>query len=182
MSIGTCLSPWIWSVKRSPQLIWPHEQVFQAFAWTLNVPDSGLVLVLQGGFYSLRPHGAWGRIKDWWELSESVYCSRDPRLCYEWVDCVAVLPQFMRLAQQRSVWQSRLDCFFPSLSLSFLAQSIASLWIAGALKVANSTVYSGVKCDEILVLSGRKAFTFPPTHAFSLTSKFIRVTLTHYCR
>lgn len=144
MSIGTCLSPWIWSVKRSPQLIWPHEQVFRAIPWTLNVPDSGLVLVLQGGFYSLRPHGARGRIKDWWELSESVYCSRDPRLCYEWVDCVAVLPQFMRLAQQRSVWQSRLDCFSPPLSLFlFLAQSIASRWIAGALKVANSTVYSG---------------------------------------
>lgn len=72
--------------------------------------------------------------------------------------------------------------FFPPSLFLFLAQSIASLWIAGALKVANSTVYSGVKCDEILVLSGREAFTFPPTHAFSLTSKLIRVTLAHYCR
>lgn len=59
--------------------------------WMCWIPAS-FCFFLQGCFYSLRPHGALGRIKDWWELSESVYCSRDPRMCYEWEDCVAALP------------------------------------------------------------------------------------------
>lgn len=43
-------------------------------------------------------------------------------------------------------------------------------------------MYSDEKCDEMLAISGGEAFILPQPHAFCLTSKLIRATLTHNCR
>lgn len=134
MGIGTCLSHWMKRVKRSPQLIWPHQLSTSLLGLCLNLeyarfrPCSGF----QGGFYS--PHRARGRIKDWWELSESVYCSRDPCMCYEWEDCVAVLPH-------RSSWGRHSTEVFDNQGWIvypfFFFCTVDSLWIARELWVDN---------------------------------------------
>lgn len=150
---------WVKIVKRSPQLSTVNKSSRPLLEpWMCWIPAS--FWFCSEVFYSLRPHGAGGRIKDWWELSESVYCSRDPRMCYEWEDCVAVFPH-------RSSWgwhstevfdNQGWIVFFSSL---FFSLSADSLWIARELWVGHSRVYSDVKCDEMLVVSGREAFIFP---------------------
>lgn len=110
-------------------------------------------------FYS--PHRARGRIKDWWELSESVYCSRDPRMCYEWEDCVAVLPH-----RGCRGCRSAGECLTIKVGLFILffffhPPPFSLHSVRGELRAA----YSYAKCDEILLVTVRGAFTFPWTHA-----------------
>lgn len=84
----TNVSAWMRQVKRFPRLNWLHQLSTSLPGLRLNLecaefhPCSGF----QGGFDL--PCGARGGIKDWWGLSESVYCSRAPCMCYEWEDCV----------------------------------------------------------------------------------------------
>lgn len=127
--------------------------------------ETGLILVLQGGFFfcflfiyffnSLQPHKARGKIKDWWEFSESVYCSRDLCLCYEWKDCVAVLPH------RRSWGWFRAKVFDNQGWIFFFTLFVLSRWHKKWLQVAISTTYLCVKCDETVVLSKRGGYVFP---------------------
>lgn len=158
------MSVWTKQAKRFPQLNWPHQLSTSPPSLCLNLEYAEFWSCFQGGFHW--PCRARGGIKDWWELSESVYCSRDPCMCYEWEDCVAVLPHRSSQAWH-SVWQSRLDCLFFFFFWDYRR---------AVSRQPDILMWNMMKC--LLY----QAFIFPQPHEFCSTLKAIGATLTHYCR
>lgn len=82
-------------------------------------------------------------------------------MCYEWEGCVAVLPH-----RGCRGCRSAGECLTIKVGLFILFFSSPRLLslctvYGGELRAA----YSYVKCDEILLVTVRGAFTFPWTHA-----------------